>query len=88
LHRLTLQGSSGSICLVDYEDAPHGLDRLFRLHKGYSHTASSLRSAILLYNGLPLSRREREAVQWAADREPLQALALGELVAAVEDLLP
>jgi hypothetical protein len=69
--------------LIEYEDAPPSLDRLYRLHTSYKRS-SNLNNAIFIHNGLPLSKLEQDAVDWAKGDEPLQMLALTEIIATAK----
>lgn len=69
--------------LIEYEDAPHSLDRLYRLYLNYKRS-SNLSSAIFVHNRLPLLGLGQKAVEWAAGNDPLHALALIEIYEAVK----
>jgi hypothetical protein len=69
--------------LIEYEDAPPSLDRLYRLHTSYKRS-SNFNNAIFIHNGLPLSKLEQDAVNWAKGDEPLQMLAVTEIIAAAK----
>jgi len=69
--------------LIEYEDAPPSLDRLYRLHTSYKRSLN-LNSAIFIHNGLPLSKLEQDAVDWSKGDEPLQMLAVTEIIAAAK----
>jgi len=75
------------VCLIHYEDAAPGLDRLYQLHLGRTAERKKPAVAILVHNGLPLTRLERAAVEWAAARRPLRVLAVEELTETLEGML-
>lgn len=85
--RLLLEIGSDPLCLIDYEDAPHGLDRLYRLYQGHAAEAASPTTSLLVHNGLPLSVLEQEAVEWAAKPSPLKVIAVEELIQTLDGLV-
>jgi hypothetical protein len=79
-----LRTSNGPLCLIDYEDAPHGLDRLYRSHAA---EATSPAAGLLVHNGLPLFMLEQETVEWAAMPSPLKVIVGEELIQTLEGLV-
>lgn len=73
-------------CLLDFEDAPFDLDRLYRLSRGWHEETNPVQCCLLIHRGLPLSAYEREAVAWASGDEPLEVLALEELLPRLANL--
>lgn len=80
--RVRLIGPRSSSCLLEYEDAPHTVDRLYRLY--LNHQDFDTTGAVFVHGGIPLSERERTAVEWAIHGEPLQVVALEELFTLLE----
>ena len=64
--------------LLEYEEASHSLDRLYRLFQSYQDICAE--QAVFIHGGAPLSRLEQEAVRWAVHGEPLHVAALEELL--------
>lgn len=79
------EGESTGDILVEFEDSPHSLDRLYRLFRSYREAPRPV-AAFFLHNGLPLSVLERDAVTWSSHGAPLRVLALSELDGAVREV--
>lgn len=74
--------------LVEYEDAPVSLDRLYRLYRSYRDTRGPRPNAACLIHGGPrLSPLEREAVDWARGRSRLSAADVAGVREVVRDAL-
>lgn len=74
--------------LVEYEDAPVTLDRLYRLYRSYRdgrHPRAS--SACFIHAGPALSRVEREAMNWARGRAKLSVADLANVHQAVREFI-
>lgn len=80
--RLTPPSGAGQGWLLEYEDAAHSLDRLYRLFLSSQDVRCD--GAVFVHHGVPLSKFERDAVNWAAKGEPLHVAALEELVVLLE----
>jgi len=70
--------------LLEHENAPLSLDRLYRLHQGYLQAQPPVTLAGFIHNGKPLSALELEALQWARGEEPLEVLALEEVFSILQ----
>jgi len=76
----TGEGSGVRGCLLDYEDAPYDLTRLYRLAQGHRQLAADIDRAVLVHRGRRLSAEEESAVDWARGDLPLHVLALDQVV--------
>jgi hypothetical protein len=75
-------GAAPRRCLLEYEDAAYDLARLHRLARGRGDAGLSAPAepAVLVHRGRGLSAEEQAAVDWACHGEPLQVLALDQVV--------
>jgi len=69
--------------LIEYENAPHSLENLYRLYKGYQTFRPNVEKAFFIHHSLPLSTYQQEAVRWAANQAPLYVIALEEIWDAI-----
>jgi hypothetical protein len=76
---------AGRHLLIEFENAPNTLERLYRLHNSYSSTSPQAHCAFFIHNASKLSELEQNAVRWASGAEPLYVLALNQIVQAVEE---
>jgi hypothetical protein len=83
-------GKGARRCLLEYEDAPYGLARLYRLAMGRRGAKLGTKgSAVLVHQGCRLSAEEEAALDWARHQEPLRILALDQVVGYfLSDLAP
>jgi hypothetical protein len=75
-------GAAPRRCLLEYEDAAYDLARLYRLARGRGDAGltAAADGAVLVHRGRGLSAEERAALDWACHGEPLQVLALDQVV--------
>jgi hypothetical protein len=71
--------------IIEYEDAPHSLERLYRLYENHRRIRPPAQKALFIHNELPLSSIQQAAVCWAVKNEPLEVLALEEILGAIKD---
>lgn len=69
----------GWLFLVEYEDAPVTLERLYRLYKAFHSSHPQLEAAFFIHGGNELSDHETAAVTWAKGDAPLFPLAVKQI---------
>lgn len=77
-------GDSG--IFIEFEDALLNIERLYRLHNNYTMFKDKTSKALFLYNGLPLSDFEKEAIEWARGKSPIFAYSIREIKHAIASI--
>lgn len=72
-------GGTTQNIMLEYEDAPHSLEKLYGLHLEHHGNIFNVMQSFLVFNGPPLSVYQQNAVDWARQGEPLRLIPLKQL---------